>query len=122
MRLEIHCIQQNSHAVCILHLAIKHAAEVLEPALLDYYFITDFEILERFHKPIVSNSRSDQVYDLVFNGRRSTSESDYTMHAPGKPHSVILRVECKASEDVTGKQGSRHPSHLRREFVIPIHS
>jgi len=75
--LKTHTAQEYRHpiCVCILHLTLKDTVELLEPAVVYYYFITGLELRERFHKTIRSDSRSNQINDLLMNGRRLVVET-----------------------------------------------
>lgn len=76
MGLKTHCVQENPDPVGILHLTFKNAAEVLKSAFVDNHFVTGLEVVGRFHKTITSDSRSNQIDDLVFKRSRLVVKSD----------------------------------------------
>src|SRR6185295_9884342 len=99
--LKTHCVQEYRDPVGIRHLAFKNTAEVLKPAFVDNYFVTNLEVFSRFHKTISSDPRLNQSNDLILKRSRFVVKRDDAVDPSGKPHAMIGFVEPEASEDVT---------------------
>jgi hypothetical protein len=122
MCLETHTAQEYRHPVCVsfMHLTLKNTVELLEPALVDDYFITSFELGERFHKAIRSDSRSNETNDLLINRCRPVVETHHAMDAASKSYFVRQVVESKTRKYITREQRLDDTSQSTGELVALI--
>src|SRR5262249_30191926 len=117
MRLKIHCVQKYSDAIGVRNSAFKSAAEAMKPAVVNSYFVSRLEVVERFHKAVCSDLRSHHFNDLVVNRSRRVVEAHQTMNSPGVTHFVKELVVSEATEDVAWKQRLHNLRQLTSEFI-----
>lgn len=122
VRLKTHGVEKYPHPVRIRHPAFKSTAEILEPAVIDFYFITGLEVVVGFDKAITSDLRSHQFDDLVINRSGLVVEAHHTMHPSGVTHFVEQLVIWEATEDVSREQRLHEMRQLTTEFVELVYS
>src|SRR6185369_13768556 len=118
--LETDRLQKYSDSNRIRQLALKNSAELSETALCYHHFVTSLKILRRFHEPVFSDSRPDQVDDLFIQRHRLIVERNQTVNAAGKFYAVVRFVVAKTSKDISGKQRLNDTTRLASEFVVLV--
>src|SRR6185369_13187654 len=103
MRLKTYCVQKYHDPIRVGQASFKNTVEVLEPAVVDYHFITRIEFID-FHDAITSHLRPHHFNDLFINGNRLVVDTDQTINSPGIAHPVIDFVVSETTEDITREQ------------------